>query len=116
MQAVDVLAYLHSQENGSSNSEATERLQRYGPNRLPEAVSRSAWQRFLLQFHSVLIYVLLAVGLLVLFQLGFTYVPFMQQLFGTAAISAVDWLQILLVGSSVFWLVEFEKMKIRDSA
>jgi magnesium-transporting ATPase (P-type) len=58
-------------------------------------------------------YVLLAVGLLILFQLGFTYLPFMQQLFGTAAIGAQDWLLIVLVGSSVFWLVELEKSQLR---
>ena len=40
-----------------------ERLARHGPNRLPEPPRRPAWQRFLLQFHNPLIYVLLVAGL-----------------------------------------------------
>jgi calcium-translocating P-type ATPase len=42
-------------------------------------------------------YVLLAVGLLVLFQLGFTYIPTMQSLFGTAALDLQTW------GPSFWW-------------
>ncbi|MCD8482486.1 MAG: hypothetical protein LR015_07390, partial [Verrucomicrobia bacterium] len=43
-----------------SKQEAKERLDRFGPNALPEVVKKPAWMRFLLQFHNVLIYVLLA--------------------------------------------------------
>lgn len=39
--------------------EVQARLDRTGFNRLPEAVRRPAWLRFLLQFHNILIYVLL---------------------------------------------------------
>jgi len=45
--------------SGLSNVEALTRLDRYGANRLPEAAKRSAFLRFLLQFHNILIYVLL---------------------------------------------------------
>ncbi|MEJ2393427.1 MAG: cation-transporting P-type ATPase [Candidatus Thiodiazotropha sp.] len=54
-----------------------------------------------------------AVGLLLLFQMGFTYLPPMQRLFGTAAIGPTAWLLILGVGSSVLFLVELEKLLIR---
>jgi magnesium-transporting ATPase (P-type) len=58
-------------------------------------------------------YVLLAVGILLLFQLSFTYLGPMQALFGTASIDAVIWLRIVLVASSVLLLVELEKAVIR---
>ncbi|MCU7905859.1 MAG: cation-transporting P-type ATPase [Candidatus Thiodiazotropha sp. (ex Epidulcina cf. delphinae)] len=58
-------------------------------------------------------YVLLAIGLLLLFQLGFTYQPHLQSLFGTASIDASIWLRIVLVSSSVLFLVEIEKYFIR---
>jgi magnesium-transporting ATPase (P-type) len=45
---------------GLTQVEAEARLQAHGPNRLPEAAQRSAWLRFLLHFHNILIYVLLA--------------------------------------------------------
>ncbi|MFN0123090.1 MAG: cation-translocating P-type ATPase [Blastocatellia bacterium] len=45
---------------GLSGAEARARLQQYGPNALPEKPSQTWWQRFLLQFKSPLIYILLA--------------------------------------------------------
>ncbi|MGD9543456.1 MAG: HAD-IC family P-type ATPase [Methylocystis sp.] len=45
---------------GLSQAEAERRLSTYGPNRLPAGRRRSALLRFALQFHNVLIYVLLA--------------------------------------------------------
>jgi len=55
-------------------------------------------------------YLLWAIGLVMVFQLFFTYAPPMQALFGTAAIDAAAWGLIILVGSSVFFLVELEKL------
>lgn len=55
-------------------------------------------------------YVLRAIGLVVLLQLLFTYALPMQTLFGTAAIEAATWGLIFLVASSVFFLVELEKL------
>jgi magnesium-transporting ATPase (P-type) len=57
--------------------------------------------------------VLLAVGLLVLFQLAFTYLPPMQALFGTAAIEPGIWLRIIAVAASVLFIVELEKAVVR---
>jgi magnesium-transporting ATPase (P-type) len=54
-----VLADLNATPNGLTQSEADARLSAHGPNRLPEPPRRSAVVRFLLQFHSILIYVLL---------------------------------------------------------
>lgn len=56
---------------------------------------------------------LYAVGLLILFQLAFTYLPPLQTLFGTAAIDAGVWLRILLVAASVLFIVELEKALVR---
>lgn len=57
-------------------------------------------------------YVLYAIGLLLLFQLSFTYLPPMQYLFETASLSGDVWLRIILVSSTVLWLVELEKYLI----
>jgi magnesium-transporting ATPase (P-type) len=58
-------------------------------------------------------YVLYAVGLLILFQLGFTYLPPLQALFGTAPIDGGTWLLIVVVASSVLFIVEREKTRVR---
>ncbi len=44
---------------GLAPAEATRRLAEYGPNRLPPPRKHPAWLRFLLQFHNVLIYMML---------------------------------------------------------
>lgn len=58
-------------------------------------------------------YVLYAIGLLIIFQLGFTYLGPMQALFATADMSAEAWLRVVLVASSVLFLVEIEKFVLR---
>ncbi|HDH15113.1 MAG TPA: hypothetical protein ENG90_01305 [Gammaproteobacteria bacterium] len=58
-------------------------------------------------------YVLIAIGILITFQFGFTYLAPMQSLFGTMAIDFNIWLRILLVASSVLFLVELEKYFVR---
>lgn len=57
-------------------------------------------------------YALVAITLVVFFQILFTYVPFLQTLFGTADIEASDWLRIVAVAFTVFVLVELEKFLI----
>jgi magnesium-transporting ATPase (P-type) len=52
-----------SLESGLSTAEIPRRLEKYGENRLPAAGKKSPFMRFLLQFHNVLIYVLIAAGL-----------------------------------------------------
>ncbi len=53
------LKQLDSSATGLNQNEAEARLAKYGANRLPEAAKRSAIMRFLLQFHNILIYVLI---------------------------------------------------------
>ncbi len=53
------LAQLHTSRDGLSQSEAESRLTHFGPNHLATAVGRSPVARFALQFHNILIYVLL---------------------------------------------------------
>jgi magnesium-transporting ATPase (P-type) len=64
MAADAALAALASSTAGLSDAEAARRLDEHGPNRLPQGPRRSALARFLLQFHNLLIYVLLAAGAL----------------------------------------------------
>ncbi|TDN61847.1 HAD-IC family P-type ATPase [Paraburkholderia sp. BL10I2N1] len=49
-------------QSGLDASEATARLQKYGPNRLPESGKQSLLMKFLGQFNNVLVYVLLGAG------------------------------------------------------
>jgi len=49
-------------EKGLDPAEASIRLQKYGPNRLPEGRKPSPFTRFLAQFNNILVYVLLAAG------------------------------------------------------
>ncbi len=58
-------------------------------------------------------YALMAVAILIIFQLAFTYLSPMQMLFGTIGIDAITWLKIVIVASSVLFLVELEKTIIR---
>lgn len=58
-----VIERLRTRPNGLTVAEATERLERYGRNRLTASRLRSAFIRFLGQFHKLLFYVLLAAAL-----------------------------------------------------
>ncbi|MBL1320930.1 MAG: cation-transporting P-type ATPase [Methylophaga sp.] len=58
-------------------------------------------------------FVLVAIAILLVFQMGFTYLSPMQTLFGTASISVDAWIRITVVSSSVLFLVEFEKWLVR---
>jgi magnesium-transporting ATPase (P-type) len=54
-----ILELLDADAGGLGEAEAERRLERYGHNRLPEPPRRHPFTRFLLQFHNILIYVLL---------------------------------------------------------
>lgn len=54
-------------------------------------------------------YVLIAIVILMILQLVFTYLTPMQSMFGTVAIGMTIWFRIILVASSVLFIVEFEK-------
>ncbi len=63
-ETAQVFEHVDSDKDGLSADEAARRLEEHGPNRLPEAARRGPFMRFLVQFHNVLIYVLLAAALI----------------------------------------------------
>lgn len=58
----EVCQKLEVDKKGLGSKEFERRLEVYGPNRLPEAEGKPAWQRFLVHFHNILIYVLIGAG------------------------------------------------------
>ena len=58
-------------------------------------------------------YALFAIACLLLFQMAFTYLKPIQNLFGTTGLDLKTWLLITLISSSVLFLVEIEKYVIR---
>ncbi len=62
--AEEVLRHLDADADGLSSDEARARLERVGPNRLPESPPDPAWLRLARHFNDVLIYVLLAAAAL----------------------------------------------------
>jgi magnesium-transporting ATPase (P-type) len=56
---------------------------------------------------------LIAIAAVAALQALFTYVPFMQKLFGTVALDAAAWWRILLFGALLFGAVEIEKAALR---
>jgi magnesium-transporting ATPase (P-type) len=54
------LENLQSSATGLDQEDAAKRLATHGANRLPQAARRSAFTRLLVQFHNILIYVLIA--------------------------------------------------------
>jgi len=61
-------------------------------------------------------YVLLTIAILAVIQAGFTYLPFMQELFGVVALDAAAWALIIGFGVLLFVAVELEKLAIRSLA
>lgn len=57
--ANDLVAGSHREARGLSSNEAAERRSRVGPNALPERPPDPLWRRFVRQFASPLIYILL---------------------------------------------------------
>jgi len=55
----------------------------------------------------------LAIGLVIGFQLVYTYAPFMQTLFQSAPLDAPAWLRIVLIALSIYVIVEIEKALVR---
>jgi len=51
-----------SADQGLTATEVSQRLAKYGPNRLPEGKKQGPLMRFLLQFNNILVYVLLGAG------------------------------------------------------
>jgi magnesium-transporting ATPase (P-type) len=62
IEAEDILQQLSSSLDGLPQEDAQRRLEEHGPNRLQPARKKSPLARFLVQFHNVLIYVLIGSG------------------------------------------------------
>ena len=58
-------------------------------------------------------YVLMAIGLVIVFQMAFTYIPLMQTFFRVEAIDGASWLRIIGAAVLLFLLVEVEKKVMR---
>ena len=54
--------------------------------------------------------VLMAVSAVVVLQLGFTYLPFMQYLFDTRSLNLISCIQIGIVGIAGFFVLEMNKL------
>lgn len=59
-----ILEQKQTQPEGLSRDEAAARLQKLGPNALPQKKGKPAWLRFLAHFNDVLIYILLAAAVM----------------------------------------------------
>ncbi len=57
--------------------------------------------------------VVIAIVLVILFQLLFTYLPPMQEAFGTAPIGWPDWARVIVLALLIFVVVELEKAIVR---
>jgi magnesium-transporting ATPase (P-type) len=64
--AEHALGSLEARPEGLSAAQAAQRLARHGRNELPAAGRRSAWLRLAMQFHNLLIYVLIGAGFVTL--------------------------------------------------
>ncbi len=95
------LAELGTSETGLAQAEAQARLAGHGPNRLPEPPRRGALVRLLVQFHNVLIYVLLGSA-------GIT------ALLGHAADTAVI-LAVVLANAAIGFVQEGKAEKAMDA-
>lgn len=58
-------------------------------------------------------YVPLSIMVVVLFQLLYTYAPFMQAMFHSTPLEFGAWLRIMLIAFSVYVIVELEKGIVR---
>lgn len=54
-------------------------------------------------------YLLLGLTLAIILHTAVLYIPFLQNIFSTVMLSLTDWIKIIIVGSSVFWLEETRK-------
>ncbi|MBX3710029.1 MAG: cation-transporting P-type ATPase [Gammaproteobacteria bacterium] len=59
-------------------------------------------------------YVLLAIAICILLQLAFTHLPSIQAIFGSANLTIVEWLKVIMAGLLVFCVAELEKWMIRQ--
>lgn len=54
-------------------------------------------------------YIFLGIGSMLLLQIGFVYLPFMNTLFGTAPVPVMSWVRVFIAGFGLYLIVAFEK-------
>jgi Ca2+-transporting ATPase len=95
--AKDVFGQLHTSERGLSGQDAKSRLEREGPNKLPEAKGINLWKLLLHQFTSPLIYILLVAAIVT---------AFLGEYIDTSVIAAV-----LILNAVIGFLQEYKAEK-----
>lgn len=55
-------------------------------------------------------------AVMMVLQLGFTYLPFMNGIFSSAPLDVWDWAKIVTCGVLVFALIELDKKRLRIAA
>ena len=54
-------------------------------------------------------WIYVGIGILLVLQIGFVYLPFMNTLFGSAPLSPLEWIETLVVGLVVLPVISLEK-------
>jgi Ca2+-transporting ATPase len=54
-------------------------------------------------------WIFIGIFVMLILQVLFVYIPFMNSLFGTAPIELMSWIRILIAGLGLYFIVEFEK-------
>ena len=117
MVAIPFALYLHQLSSGASHAQASTlavnsmvaiEIAYLFNSRQRHA---SAWQRDTLLGNPVAVGCVL---LLIVLQLAFSYLPWMQQWFGTASPDTAHWLQAIASGIVAFVLIELEKALLRQ--
>lgn len=57
--------------------------------------------------------VLISIGIVIILQIGFTYLPFMQEVFSTRSIPVSEWFVITIISIIIFLIIELEKWILR---
>lgn len=135
----EVEQILRTGPNGLQGVEADRSRTQCGPNRLAPPKRRGLVVRLLMQFHNILLYVMLAAAVITPFlgywvdtgvllaavvplaiaagiplRLAYTHSPAMQAIFGsTDLLSMLEWGKVIGAGPLVFCVAELEKLMLR---
>jgi len=95
---------------GLSDEEIKNRTETYGANEIPRGKKQSEIKRFMLQFHNLLIYILLAAAVIT----ALVEDPFMNRFFETEPSAFLYWIYPGIAAFLVFVIVEIEKYTTRS--
>ena len=97
-------------QRGLGKSEIKQRLAEYALNQFEESKGRPIWHMFVDQFRDFMIMVLLTIAL----QLAVIYVPALNSIFNTQALSMLELAVCFLLPLIVIVVVEIEKRLRRE--